>query len=194
MNGPRLLHIYHDGMGSSMFRVMDTDKKTCLYMVRQKRMPLSSGADIEIVRTVYDQKSGLAQIPVGTVDRHTFSRSLDTTIRNRPVALNSNGMFSGGGYSYTSPRSKGAVLTWDKEGMFSDSWVLGGQSRAAGGQFARVETVKWSTSKVGRLEVWQNTGDDELLDEVVVTGLAVLLEARRRRKRGNNTAAAAGSI
>lgn len=92
--------------------------------------------------------------------------------------------------SYVSPRPGVGRLTWDSEGMFTSSMRLIQQHGGGHATVARLESVRWSMSKVARLEVWDPQADDDVLDEIVVTGLAILLVNRRR---GRSTGAAAGA-
>ncbi|KAL1965315.1 hypothetical protein VTN77DRAFT_5917 [Rasamsonia byssochlamydoides] len=196
MTGPRQLHIYSKGLGSTSYYVLDSDKQTCLYTLREKRLHWTSGPDIEIFRNKDrpELKDRPVEVLVGAVHRHTFSTNLDVYIRNQPVTLSSNGVYSGGGLSYVSLRPGVGTLTWKREGMFSESMRLV-QQQLGGGRVtvARLESVRLAMSKIGRLEVWDSHAGDGVLDEIVVTGLAVMLENRRRRSSGTTAVAAAGA-
>ncbi|KAL1980890.1 hypothetical protein VTN96DRAFT_3347 [Rasamsonia emersonii] len=200
MNGPRRLHVYSKGWGSNSYYVLDSDEQTCLYTLREKRMHWTSGPDIEVVRTSYrpELKDRPVEFVVGAVHRHTLSTTLDVYIRNQHVTLSSDGILSGGAMSYVSPRPGVGRLTWDREGMFTSSMRLIQQHGGGRATIARLETVRWSMSKIGRLEVWDQQAGDDVLDEIVVTGLAILLVNRRKRSStagvgGAGAAAGAGA-
>jgi hypothetical protein len=136
-----------------------------MYSLREKRARWTSGPDIEIVRNSYrpELKDRPVELPVGTVTRHTLSTSLDVYIRNQPVKLSSNGILGRGGMSYVSPGPGARTLSWDREGMFSNSWRLVQQLPGGGrATVARIEAVRLSLSKIGRFEVGDSRTDDDV--------------------------------
>lgn len=83
--------------------------------------------------------------------------------------------------SYTFPSSIG-ILRWEHEGAFTADLCC---VTERGEWVARFDNAAWSVTKEGKLEIGDGGMEREMLDEVVVSGLAMIEHERRMRSRSN---------
>jgi len=173
---PRLLHIYVDGFTHRHLAVCDSDKTTRLYTIHNHfYSAFTSNPSMEI-------SCGQTQQPIGTADFGAFTRRISLTIHGRPLEMSSAGFFS---RSYTFPSSIG-VLRWERDGAFTVNLCCVTEK---GEWVAKFDNANWSMTKTGKLEIVDRGIPKEVLDEVVVSGLAMIEHERRRR---SNAAAGGG--
>lgn len=171
----RTLHLYKKGMTGRKAQILDSDKQTVLYEVDFRSF---RSADITLYRG--SPKENPQGALVGTADFHSFSRTTDLKFGNSPVIpLHAEALF-------TSSRTFDSILgplKWQHDGGFSRTISL---VNPRGEWFARFQFVT-SLSKWGRFEIAPGTpqGGERLLDEIVLSGLAIL-EMLRRRKRSSS--------
>lgn len=174
LESTRILHLYKKGMTGRKAQILDSDKQTVLYEIHigQLRSP-----SISIYRGSPQENSQGAL--VGTANFHSFSRTTDLKIGNSPVIpLHAEGILS---RSRTFDSILGP-LKWQNDGAFSRNLCL---VNAQGEWFARFQVVN-AVSKWGRFEIAAGTseGGERLLDEIVLSGFAVLEQSRRASASG----------
>ncbi len=123
---------------------------------------------------------------VGTVTFQSRSHNIELTIHNKPVELASGGMFTSA-HQFMSLTTHG-IFEWKNDGMFSggDMLCLDTQEQ----QVARFESSNWAMKKEGKFELGSGV-KGLLMDELVVSGIA-MVEARRRKDSGSAGASAGG--
>lgn len=170
---PRLLNINRGKLSHRHMTILDSDTQSTLYSVDGNSGSfLSSKPHIHITA---------AASQIGTITFRTFTRHLDLSIHNRALTLDSAGWFSNN-YSFHSPTRSGEILTWAREIVFG-SMVL---HDSRGEWIAKFDRSPLAMGKVGTLEVHETQVTASLLDEVVVTGIALVLLARRRAMASNS--------
>lgn len=87
---------------------------------------------------------------------------------------------------FDSAASGGEKLTWERESVFGSGLVM---RNTRNEWIAKFDRSMFTMSKVGKLELPGPEVSGPLLDEVVVSGIAIVELARRRR---NNSSGAAG--
>jgi len=170
---PRLLHIYVDGIRHRHVFVCDSDKTTRLYTVQNHfYSAFTSKPSMEI-------SCGQTQQSIGTADfGGAFTRRISLTVNGRALELSPVGLFS---RSYTFPSSIG-MLKWKHEGAFTVNLCC---VTERGEWVARFDNTTWSMKKEGKLEIVDRGMPKGVLDEVVVSGLAMIEHERRRRSNAS---------
>lgn len=173
----RTMHIYHEGLIHRKTHVLDSDKVTTLYSAEQNSGLLFSSKPHMTIRNA---NQGAV---VGTVTFPSFSRRIDLTLHDQKVDLESTGIMSLS-HRFKSPR--GNVLKWKRDGMFSggDLVCLDETADASAQLVSRFEMSRFSISKMGKFEV-SPAVQGVVLDEVVVSLLAMLEYMRRRRSQSS---------
>lgn len=115
---------------------------------------------------------------MGTIDQKSFSNKLDISVNNVRTVMDENGSFTRGGF-FTSTFPGVGVLTWQGEGRFSGGLEL---VDGKGMRFARYAACSFfSAKKMATLEILMNPmPSQEVVDEIVVTALAVIFELGRK--------------
>lgn len=193
---PRTLHLYKTGLTHRNLQILDTDKRTYLYEIHIHSW---SSPDISLYRPAAGAIPPTAQAGrntnpnpptfCGSATLHTFSRTIDLQIGNREggrpiiIPLRRNGIFS------NTHKFKSCVgeLSWKGLSLLNANEEL----------LATFTSVSMAVSKWGRFELTPRVaeGGQRLVDEIVLSGLALLEERRRkdrRRKRGHNGLTASG--
>lgn len=146
--------------------IVDSDEQSTLYSIDgNSGSLLSSKSHVHITAN---------SSPIGTITFGTFARRLDLSIHNTALSLDPSGWFSNN-YSFHSPTRSGEILTWAREIVFG-SMVL---QDSRGEWIAKFDRSPLAMGKVGTLELREMQVTGSLLDEVVVTGIALVLLARR---------------
>ena len=175
---PRLLHIYHEGMTHRHAGILDSDKQTPLYRIQFNSGGLfSSKPHVTIVNAA-------SNAPVGTVTFHSMSSKIDLTINKKPTTLSKSGIFTSA-HEFRSSALTGS-LKWKRDGLFSGGDMLCIDEKEQ--LFARFQASGWAMKKDGKFELSPEVGG-VLMDEIVVSGIA-MVELRRRRNRSAAGAAA----
>ncbi|KAK2766300.1 hypothetical protein FQN54_007817 [Arachnomyces sp. PD_36] len=175
MSPSHTFHVYKESGGRSLnVNLLDNDDKTPAY--RLQYSPDSTPKKkrgISIIRLGGSKSKSSSGTIIGTISHHSFSSKLDFTVQNHSTTMEPNGTFKTGGF-FTSTFPGAGVLTWEKEGMFSDHLVLVDRK---GTKFARYAMAYFSSKKLGKLEILMRpVPQQKVVDEIVVSGLAVLME------------------
>ena len=171
----RTLHVYFEGLLHRKMHILDSDKATELYTSEQN----SGGLFSEKPHIKVFNPNSKSQI--GDVTYHAFSRQIDTTIHSKDIRLESSGFFT---VAHSFKTSSGSTVVWKKDGTFSRGDMLCVDEAIkdpAKGTLAKFDWNHLSTSKNGTLELVPVV-QGILLDEVVVTFLAMYEFLRRRRR------------
>ncbi|KAG6999551.1 hypothetical protein G7Y79_00034g069740 [Physcia stellaris] len=155
----RTLHCVTDGLSLTSARVLDTDKSTLAYSIKYRLRK----AHLSLV-------CATTGVTVGTVSYHCRTTRIDITVRDTPLSLTSTGMFSCG-YSFESPALGGQMMKWKTQKRWGTDLVCVDER---GEVLARYVFSRFSLRKCGRLELFVDGGDEKLVDEVLVSGLAVV--------------------
>ncbi|KAL9025569.1 MAG: hypothetical protein Q9196_005632, partial [Gyalolechia fulgens] len=170
-NTPRVLHIYRDGITHRHMTITDEAKHHPLYKIDQNSGSIfSSKPHMTIANPSSNQT-------IGTVTFHNWSRTIDLEIHGRPIPFESEGIFTRS-YAYSSP-AFGERLRWECDGIFGTDLVL-----VNGGKewIARFDGSLFSMSKTGKMHVVNGSINGVALDEIVVSGAAMVQHERRRRR------------
>lgn len=174
---PRRLHLYYtSSFTQRQMVVTDSDKTTALYDVSQRSSwsMFSSKPHMTITRCSDNSE-------IGTVTFHSFSAP-ELTIHGRSISLDHVSWISRG---RTFPSAAtGTTLAWQYDSAVGNSMTCTDETDQ---WFARCTSSHFSLSKGGVLELASPAVDGILLDELVVTVLAVLQE-RKRRERSSSAA------
>jgi hypothetical protein len=157
--------------------LLDNDDKTPAYKMQYTRNSiLQSKHDIDIIRLGSSKGKGSGTV-VGSISHRKLSSKLDLSIHNKSTSMESNGTFKKGG-CFTSTFPGAGVLTWEKEGMLSDHLIL---TDSRGKKYARYALSYFSTKKMAKIEILMSpVPASQVLDEIVVSGLAVANELNRK--------------
>ncbi|KAI9793926.1 MAG: hypothetical protein M1816_007178 [Peltula sp. TS41687] len=172
--GPRVLHVYHEGMIHRRTSILDSDKNTLLYSIEQNSGSLFSSKPHMTIR------AGASTNVVGTITFHSISSAIDLVVHNQPIQLTSCGHFSSS-HEFRSPSHGGATMKWKKDGILSGGDILCLDSNER--VLARFDKNNWALAKSGRFEIVDPVlaSGGRGLDELIVSGIA-MLEYRRRKE------------
>ena len=172
-NTPRILHIYLDGLTHRHLTITDMDESHPLYTISQNSGTLFSSKP----HMTISQTSSTPPTTIGTVTFHPWSRSIDLEFHGRAIPFESEGIFTRA-YAYQSP-AFGEKLRWECDGVWGADLVLvDGKDE----WIARFDASLWSMSKTGKIHVANGGIGGMALDEIVVSGCAMVQHQRRRRK------------
>ncbi|KAL8663188.1 MAG: hypothetical protein Q9168_008138 [Polycauliona sp. 1 TL-2023] len=160
--------------------ITDMDKSHPLYTMDQNSASLFSSKPH---MTITSSASGSA---IGTATFHNWSRGIDLEIHGHALTFDSEGMFTRA-YGYHSPAFGGEKLRWESDGFWGGDLVLVNGRKE---WIARFDASMFSMSKTGKIQVVNGGIMGAALDEIIVTGCA-MVEMQRRRRRSN--AAGAGA-
>ncbi|KAI9701765.1 MAG: hypothetical protein M1836_001108 [Candelina mexicana] len=172
-SSPRLLHIYHEGLTQRHASIKDSSKTT-LYTI-----DLHQWTKPHMVIFAGDSKN-----QVGTVTFHTLSSTMDLVINGTEIGFK-NDSFWTQQYSFVS-RATGKKLRWKFESSWSMKHVVCLDEKDLA--VAKFEGSTWALRKLGKIELVPGV-DGGLLDEVLVSGLA-MMEMIQRTKTAASAAAA----
>ncbi|PWY95417.1 hypothetical protein BO94DRAFT_226842 [Aspergillus sclerotioniger CBS 115572] len=115
------------------------------------------------------QATGSARLPA-TVSFHAFTRAIDIDINGRQIPFKPRGTFE---YEvpFDSP-TVGSVFTWRNPHSMKP-WDLECRDEQGTVVARFIPSTSWSRTKAGRLELDGLLGSGPIIDEVVVTGLAL---------------------
>ena len=171
-----LLHVYHSGITHRNTQILGPDKTTVLYTVKMNKGSLLSSSKPHVA--VYQGDTGTV---VGSATFHSFTREIEIVIHNNPIALSASGLITKA-YEWTSLATtttggERMRYKWKSDRAFNggDLICLDQQNKMC----AKFQNSMWALQKDGKFEVGPFV-DGTLMDEIIVTGLA-MLEARRRR-------------
>ncbi|KAL9003255.1 MAG: hypothetical protein Q9188_003870 [Gyalolechia gomerana] len=169
-NTPRVLHIYRDGITHRHMTITDEAKHLPLYKIDQNSGGVfSSKPHMTIVNPSSNQT-------IGTATFHSWSRTIDLELHGRPIPFESEGIFTRS-YAFSSP-AFGERLRWECDGIFGADLVLVNGRKE---WIAKFDASLFSMSKTGKLHVVNGSINGVALDEIVVSGTAMVQHERRRR-------------
>ncbi|MCJ1469551.1 hypothetical protein MMC07_008185 [Pseudocyphellaria aurata] len=184
----RMLHIYTEGFRGRRMNILDSDKSTPVYIVNKNSGGcFSSKPHMRFCRPPTPQSP--LEVQIGSASFHTWSRSVDLDFGSSTSSLSSKGVFT----RSTEFQSSVGLLTWKHDTAFGNDLRL---VNAEGNWLARFVGNVFAWKKRGSLEISPGVNfGPGLLDEIVISGLA-MVEAERRRRNANSAAAgsAGGSV
>ncbi len=169
---PRVLYIHHLGLSRRRAHILDSDKKTVLYRIRANKSGLFSSKPHITVQSAATRRV------VGTVTFHRTSTVIDLEIHHQNVPLLRLGLFTSA-HRFESPTRRG-LLKWKRDGLLSEDNMLcidGQQLLIA--RFERSKRARW---KDGKFMISPGV-EGRWMDEVVVSGLAMVQYHKRQKKR-----------
>ena len=169
---PRVLYMHHLGLTRRRAHILDSDKKTLLYRIRANKGGLFSSKPHLTVQ------SGATHRVVGTVTFHRMSTVIDLEIHHQTIPLLRLGLFTSA-HRFESPTRR-SLLKWKRDGLLS-----GGDMVCVDRQqvlIARVERSKRAGWKDGKFIISPGV-EGRWMDEVVVSGLAMVQYHKRQKKR-----------
>lgn len=182
-NTPRVLHIYRGhGFSSRHMTIKDEAKNQPLYQIDQNSGGMFSSKPHMTVR---NPSSGQA---IGTATYHSWSRTVDLEVHGRPIAFESSGIFTRS-YNFSSP-AFGERMKWECDGFWGADLVL---VNSRNDWIAKFDASLFSMSKAGKLHVVNGSINGVALDEIVVSGAAMVHVQNEARKAMNNGLSAGGS-
>lgn len=182
----RVLHVYHQGLTHRTTQILAADKSTVLYNIKTSSCcHFSSKPHV----TVYDA----AGAQIATVTFHSLSQKIDLVIHGEPILFAPSGHFTSAhewtslATAATTARGLGAEkekgeagvprrFTWKCDKWHGLDMVCRDERKEA---YARFDSSTWAMHKEGKFEMGPAVDDGALMDEMVVTGFA-MLELRRR--------------
>lgn len=156
--------------------IIDSSKSTAIYKGRIQR----SKPQVFISR-VSDQ--ALAAQTVGEASFHKFSSDIDVQINGQPLSMSRKTVFS----SEHELNGAGLDWSWSRDGLMTSDLKL--VNKNSGRTLAIIRRETWSRKKLGTIEILE-AQPAQILDAIVVTGLAKWELQRRKQRSG---AAAAGA-
>ncbi|KAL8931709.1 MAG: hypothetical protein Q9216_007102 [Gyalolechia sp. 2 TL-2023] len=169
-NTPRVLHIYRDGITHRHMTITDEAKHLPLYKIDQNSGSVFSSKPHMTIANASSSQT------IGTATFHNWSRTIDLEIHGRPIPFESEGFFTRS-YAFSSP-AFGERLRWECDGIFGADLVL---VNARKEWIAKFDASLFSMSKTGKLHVVNGSITGVALDEIVVSGAAMVQHERRRR-------------
>ncbi|KAL8688073.1 MAG: hypothetical protein Q9218_005925 [Villophora microphyllina] len=178
----RILHIYNDSKLSDRHAtITDADKSHPLYTLDQNSAGLFSKKPHMRI------SSSQASTIIGAVTFHSMSRRVDLEIHGHEVAFEPAGTLTTS-YEYAS-LAFGDSLKWKRDGWGSNLVLVNSKKE----WIARFDAASFALKKVGKLEIGNGGIAGVALDEIVVTGLAMVELENRKRTHSSAGAAAAGA-
>ncbi|KAL9029420.1 MAG: hypothetical protein Q9180_007034 [Flavoplaca navasiana] len=154
------------------------DKSRPLYTISQNSGSLFSSKP----HMTISQASSSSTTPpttIGTVTFHSWSRSIDLELHGRSIPFEPEGIFTRA-YAYQSP-AFGEKLRWECDGVWGADLVLvNGRSE----WIARFDASLFSMSKTGKIHIVNGGVMGMALDEIVVSGCAMVQHQRRKDSSG----------
>lgn len=189
--GPRTLHLYDDSSFSQRrMNITDSDKATNLYTVSHKSSwsMFSSKPHMSITRVGGNSYQAENNGVIGTVTFHTISPT-ELIIHGRTVPLQQTSWVSRGRTFQSS--ATGTILTWKYDSVWGNSMTCSDETNQ---WLARYRSSKFSLSKGGVLELASPAIDGILLDEVVISALAVVEERKRTERAAGDAGDISGAV
>lgn len=170
--GTHLLHIYRDSAFGRDLTILDSDKTTVAYTIAANRGAIfSEKPHMRFYRGPAEPQHS-SQL-VGTATFHSHSRAIDLTLHNRAVSMESTSIF---GSTHEFQSGIGPLL-WKTNGWGSGLTLMTPDKH----WLAKFDACSFSFDKRGTLEIvnWDIEGVG--LDEIIVSGMAMIEHMRRRR-------------
>lgn len=168
----RILHLYKSSLSGSTALILDSDKQTVLYEIDVRCF---GSPTITLYRG--STQGNIQRALVGTANFRSFTTATDLQIGNSSViTLHTKS-------SFTRSKTFDSILgplKWQYDGPFSRNLSLVNSQEE---WFARFQYVA-AVSKWGRFEIAPGVteGAERLLDEIVLSGIAILVRVRRNNR------------
>lgn len=182
-NTPRILHIYRDSITGRHMTITDIDKSHPLYKIDQNSGALFSSKPHMTILS----PSQSSHAPIGTATFHNWSRTIDLEFHGHPVSFDSEGIFTRA-YAYQSP-AFGERLRWECDSIWGADLVLVNGRKE---EIARFDSSLFSISKTGKIHIVNGGITGAALDEIVVSGCAMVQHEKRRRQSSSAGGAGGG--
>ena len=143
---------------------MDEDKVTLLYEIeiRSHRPNMTF------------RRPALNNSIIGTVRFHPLTRAIEAEVNNHSFKLKGKNWTSCD-LQWNSPAFGGRVLTWKRQTLWVVlETILMDENKMP---LARFSPSSWSMKKAGTIDLVDGGIGQEAMDEIVITGLAVLKDA-----------------
>lgn len=125
------------------------------------------------------------------VEYHAFRRKIDISFHGNTITLPIKSRFNTE-TTFASPTLQNSTVTWRSENHLKSYDLLCLDGR--GVCLARITTPSWSIKQHSMFDIFGDLPSNPVVvDEFVVTGLAVLYHAIRRRRAATNAAVAGGA-
>jgi hypothetical protein len=148
-------------MGYDVTRVLDSDKTSVIYTINNQ----SKKPQLTI-------QSASTNATIGTFVFHLLTSRIDATVQDHSFSMTSHGLFKLE-YSYESPAFGGMKMTWKPRKKTDELNMVLLDDQAM--PVARFEPSNWAVKKNGKMELLgPSLRNEEVMDEVVATGLAVI--------------------
>jgi hypothetical protein len=148
-------------MGYDVTRVLDSDKTSVVYTINNQ----SKKPQLTI-------QSTSTNATIGTFVFHTWTCRIDATVHNHSFSMTTHGLFKPD-YSYESPAFGSMKMTWKPRKKTDELNMVLLDDQAM--PVARFEPSNWALKKNGKMELLgPSLKNEEVMDEVVATGLAVI--------------------
>ncbi|MCJ1429449.1 hypothetical protein MMC29_007363, partial [Sticta canariensis] len=173
----RFLHVYLEGLTRHRMTILDSDKTTPIYIVNSNRGSIfSSKPHMQFCRP--QTPSSTVETQIGSASFRKSSRALELEFGSSAVLLKPKGFLT----RSTEFQSSVGPLTWQHDSAFGSDLQL---VNSEGNWLARFERTKFSRKKRGKLEISGGVQwGSGLLDEIVISGIA-MAEAERRRRNAS---------
>ncbi|KAL8871012.1 MAG: hypothetical protein Q9174_003070 [Haloplaca sp. 1 TL-2023] len=178
--GPRILHLTREGFSQRKAHIYEADNITPAYDFK-----ISRSAEWSFSKPHNEIISATTGLTVGTVRFSSLSRHVDLVIHGRPLKLTSNGWTTRG---YSFPSNIGQCR-WEASSMMKSAYAC---TTERGECLAKCDqNILMSMHGKGTIEIVNRNLPAELMDELVVTALAMIELERRATKQAMNSAASA---
>ena len=176
--GPRILHVNRSGL--TFTHILDTDETTKLYVIETKGCSTKDAPSITIRRASDN-------IVVGTVDAYTLSKHMDLVVHEKPIRLEALSALSTS-RAFTSVADPGRRLKWTFDNAVSHNLVCADEKEK------KVASWEGSSAITGGKNCFKVEPEVEgnLLDEILVSGLAMVEHRAKRNRYGFGGAVASG--
>lgn len=175
--GPRKLHLYFQD-GHSRVEITDFDKRTVLYVVYRN----SSKPHLTLCEA---SMKGESDRFIGQISYHHFKSKIDMHYARSPINMEKAGFMS----SDFQVNGPGIQWAWERDGAMTSNLELVDEH---GSVMAQFESSTWSKDKLGKITIHKWPPAQDVLDIILLTGMAKI-EYQRRDKKSTAAAVAVSS-
>ncbi|KAL8911010.1 MAG: hypothetical protein Q9171_003746 [Xanthocarpia ochracea] len=168
---PRILHITREGFSQKKARIYESDNRTQAY-----EMKTSSTAEWSNSKPNTEITSASTGQVVGTINFRIMSSKIEIGVNGRTIQLESNGWFTRG-YSFASCIGP---LKWEGGSIMKSTYTC---TTERGEWLAKCDQkIFTSMHGKGTIEIVNRSLRPDLMEELVLTGLAMIENERREAK------------
>jgi hypothetical protein len=180
-----LLHVYYEGKMMRGLQVLDSSKTSQVYKIDIKQHLLKMPK-----LAIYSAAGDL----ISTVEYKSLKKRITLDYRGSPVILNAPG-FWGLDYKYASPTLSGQQMTWQHQKKLDELNMALLDANAM--PVARFLPSNWAMKKGGKIEILDSAMNSQqaqaLMDEIVVTALAVMVYRHVQRHQAGAASASSSA-